>query len=342
MEDGAVPTSVPRWKRLLFSLLWLPDDRQGFVWPAFRMARSLAASAPFDVVYTSAPPFSTHLVGWLLNATTGTRWIAEFRDPWLDGVPKPWHVRSALSDAADRQLEQACLRRANDVVAVTYTAAEKIASKRAALGKSAPRIVLNGIDAGEPAARPRAERPIRAVHVGSLYHSRDPRMLLEGIASLHRAGQLPALGLRVEFVGDARWYGDLSVEGFAQSLGIGDIVSLRDSVPHAQVAQILAESDLLILLAQRQPAQVPNKLYEYLAQRKPILAFADDEGETASMLRRAGEHFVVTEMDSDKVTRILRGALGAATDPSWAPNDDQLAAWRTDRQMAALVSLLED
>jgi len=69
----AVPAVVPAWKRHLFSLLWLPDDRQGFVWPAYRMARSLARLARFDAVYTSAPPFSVHLVGWLLSVIAHTR-----------------------------------------------------------------------------------------------------------------------------------------------------------------------------------------------------------------------------------------------------------------------------
>jgi len=337
----ADPAALPAWKRHVFSLLWLPDDRQGFIWPAYRMARQLAQAAPFDVVYTTAPPFSVHLVGWMLSMIAGTRWIAEFRDPWLDGVPKPWHVRSAFSDFLDRRLERTCLLRASEVVTVTYSASERIGAKRAMLGRSPPRVMLNGIDSVTSVRRARSNDAIRAVHVGSLYHCRDPRPLLQALASLSGADERNSRDCVVEFIGDARWYGDISVEEYARSLGIGDHVKVRDSVPHSEVEQILADADLLVLLAQQQPAQVPNKLYEYLGQRKPILAFADEEGETAAMLRRAGGHFIVTERNGDQITSIVRDAIEAAANPAWTPNDDQLNAWCTTQQMERVVSLVE-
>lgn len=340
-EGAAVPTRMPAWRRHIFSILWLPDDRQGFIWPAYRAARLLEREKPFDVIYTSAPPPSVSLVGLWLSKAMGVRWIAEFRDPWLDGVPKPWHARSAFSDAAELRLERACLKQADEVVTVTYTAAEKIDAKRKSLSRPPTRVVLNGIDDFAAMRERKRNGPIRAVHVGSLYHSRDPRPLLSAVADLRRSGQLSARGLVVEFIGDARWYGDVSLEAFATEAGIGDILRLRDTVPHAEVAQILADADLLILLAQQQPVQVPNKLYEYLGQRKPVLAFADDDGETAAMLRRAGQHFVVTERDGGNATRIVRDALDAAGSADWTPNDHQLRVWRTDRQMATLVSLVE-
>ena len=342
-SDGrAIPHTLPGWKRYLFSLLWLPDDRQGFILPALWAARNRSGEAPFDLVYTSAPPFSVHLVGLLLNLTTGLRWIAEFRDPWLDGVPKLWHVRSALSDAADRSIERACLRRATEVVAVTHSAAAKIGAKRAALGAAAPKVVLNGIDHFASSRSVRAAGRIHAVHVGSLYHSRDPRPLLAAIAALRTAGELPERGILLEFIGDARWYGSISLHEIAESLKISDLVSVRDTVSHSEARQILEDADLLVLLAQQQPAQVPNKLYEYLGQQKPILAFADAAGETATMMRQSGDHFLVTEHDSDRTPAIVRSALQAAVDPDWRSNVGQLEQWTTDNQMRELVSFVEN
>ncbi len=52
--------SVPRLKRWISALLWLPDDKQGFIPPAVR-AGLRAYKAGGDVLYTTVPPFSTHL-----------------------------------------------------------------------------------------------------------------------------------------------------------------------------------------------------------------------------------------------------------------------------------------
>jgi len=46
---------VASWKRLLSALIWLPDDRQGFILPAWREARRLARAGA-RLVYSTAPP----------------------------------------------------------------------------------------------------------------------------------------------------------------------------------------------------------------------------------------------------------------------------------------------
>ena len=33
---------------------------------------------------TSAPPFSTHIIGQNVKKNTNVRWISDFRDPWSD------------------------------------------------------------------------------------------------------------------------------------------------------------------------------------------------------------------------------------------------------------------
>ncbi|MDX2121780.1 MAG: hypothetical protein SF070_12085, partial [Gemmatimonadota bacterium] len=98
--------------------------------------------------------------------------------------------------------------------------------------------------------------------------------------------------------------------------------------------------DVLLLLAQQQPDQVPNKLYEYLGTRAPILAFADDAGETAAMLREAGGHTLVTGSDPDAAARGIEEALGLTAEPRVQPDDRQLRAWTTEGQMDHLLTAL--
>jgi len=97
----------------------------------------------------------------------------------------------------------------------------------------------------------------------------------------------------------------------------------------------------LLLLAQDQPAQVPNKLFEYLGARKPILAFADAHGEVARMLRRVGNHYLVAQDDPalaetvlDRALRDLRAAGGMHTE------EDVLREWTTQHQMEQLLLAL--
>ena len=88
---------------------WLP-----FVLPR---ALSLARKEQFDVLLTSSPPQSAHLVGLAL-ARRGLPWIAELRDGWTFEPPRaPWPSRAQRR--LDASLERRVARRANAMIGVT-------------------------------------------------------------------------------------------------------------------------------------------------------------------------------------------------------------------------------
>jgi glycosyltransferase involved in cell wall biosynthesis len=177
--------------------------------------------------------------------------------------------------------------------------------------------------------------------VGSFYHKRDPRSFLAALASLNVKGSLPE-SLRVRFVGDCRWYEEVSLEALAKELGVGEIVSFVDRVPHDECQRMIAASDLLLLFAQDQPAQVPNKLYEYLGRRIPILALVDPGGETEAMLLEIGGHYTIpADASASGVESTLATAL-AGTPEARDHGDGRLAEWSSDRQMGRLYTALED
>lgn len=338
-ESAGRPAHVAGWKRQIFALLWLPDDRQGFVPPAIRAARRAFPGGP-DLVYTSAPPFSAHLAGLWLSAR-GVRWVAEFRDPWTDNAWKPAHVRSAWSDAVERWLEHRTLARAERIIAVSQGIARIMAAKLPEADRGRVILVRNGIEwlaAARPT--PTGAAPRRIVYVGTFYFGRDPRLFLEGLAEVVRRRRLSAEEIQVDLVGQCRWFNGISIEGEVARLGLKPFVDFRDWVPHEACQRILRQADVLLLLAQAQPDQVPNKLYEYLGTRAPILAFSDTIGETTTMLEETGGHTVVS---GDQVTDAVRGieqVLGLSGEVRRAPDESRLRTWTTEGQMAKLLTAI--
>lgn len=325
---------VARWKRWVFSAIWLPDDRQGFVWPAVRLARTLPGGSP-DIVYTTAPPFSVHLAGLIVKVLTGATWVAEFRDPWTTNPWKPALVRSAFSDWAEARLESLCIGHADTVVAVSDGIARDIAAS-----SSHPRLltVRNGIERLATGEAPRSRGPFRIVYVGSFYHTRDPFPFLEAIGRLVTDGLLPGQ-LTVRFIGTTDVFGGRSIRGFIKECGLDDFVQLEDWMEREACLTEVASAEALLLLAMEQPTQVPNKVYEYLGTRRPILAIADDTGETADMLRRSGGHEVVTENEASRIEAAVRRLIDRS---GRGPIGDSrlLTEWTTQNQMANLVGAI--
>ena len=316
---------------LLLSLVWIPDDELRFVWPAYRAARRLLREK-VDMVYTSAPSHSTNLVGLLLRRLHGVRWAAEFRDPWC--YPQGVTVTPFVG-RANRLLEGLSIRAADHLVTVTDTTAELY---RQRLGPGAGKVVVarNGIPGFTAREARRPGDPFRIVYSGSIYGGRDPRAFIRAVARVEPECRAAGVNLAVDiFAGDAR--ADLPLAPLVEELGLGEIVRVHDWLPHDEIQRVLRSADLLLLLAQQQPLQVPNKLYEYLGTRVPILAIADDHGETARMLREAGGHYVVPRDAPDDIARALWQAI-ANRDSLPAAPPATVEDWLTERQMQHLLA----
>jgi glycosyltransferase involved in cell wall biosynthesis len=339
--EWTAPAQVPDWKRFLSALIWLPDDRQGFILPAWQRARQLVRAGGC-LVYTTAPPYSTHLVGLALKLTSRVDWALELRDPWADNDQKPWWVRTHATDALDARLEALCLRHADRIVTVSEGIRERLLARLPAVDGSRTLVVRNGIDdLTDSVPRERRPGPVRIVYAGTFYYSRDPRPFLRALAAVCRKRRLGPEHVCVDFIGACRTIGTVSVEREINNLELGAIVRIQDWLPHAAARAIVDDADVLLLLAQQQPSQVPNKLYEYLGTRRQIIAFADESGETARMLRRVGGHRVVTGDDRQEVERVLEEILAAERGGDEALFDETaLKEWTTEVQMQQLLIAL--
>jgi hypothetical protein len=333
------PTRVAGWKRLLSAFLWLPDDRQGFILPAWRKAHSLVRAGA-SLVYSTAPPYSPHLVGRALKSVKGVKWVMELRDPWADNDQKPWWVRTRLTDVLDGGLERSCLRNADLVVTVSDGIRRRLLDRLPGLDESRIVLARNGIeDLASSVAWERRPGPIRIAYTGTFYYSRDPRPFLRGLAAVCREHRMGPDQVRVDFIGACRTVGTVSLEREIETLGLTDVVHIQDWLSHATAKTVVEEADVLLLLAQRQPDQVPNKLYEYLGTRRPIVAFADGDGETARMLRRAGGHKVITSEDDTAVERALHDVFASVLRREGNAVDEAvLKEWTTEVQMQRLLA----
>lgn len=334
------PTQVSSLKRLILSLMWLPDDQQGFAFAAARAAVRELQRGGAAILYSTSPPPSGQLAGLAAQLVTRATWVMELRDPWTDNPGKPWYCRTALTDSVERWLERRCLDRADAVVGVSEGVCNRAREKLEAAKRSKVILIRNGIEqiADPPARRPPG-RPFRIVHVGTLYLGRDPRPFLRAAADVARRRALTEAELQIHLIGKSESFEGVPLRQFAADLGIGDLVRFESWLPHAEAWERLAEADLLLLLAEGQPDQVPNKLYEYLGARRPILGLADPQGETARLLEQAGGHYLATSSEP-RIAALLEEALDHR-DNLRPASPGLLESLASGPQMARLVAAVE-
>jgi glycosyltransferase involved in cell wall biosynthesis len=304
------PVSAPHGRSLLARYVepWLstPDEHIAWYRSARRAAAHTARTRGSEVLYTSGPPHSAHLIAMRLRKALGIPWVADFRDPWSR---RPWlsaEDRRGLRYATLVRMEARVVATADRIILNTEAMAEEFRQHYPAHA-SRCLAITNGYD---PAMRVEAgtSAPSRAVltliHAGSLYRRRDPRPLLEALAHLVSTGQVPAGRIALRLLGhvDAAF----GVPRLVQALGLEGIVGLEGRVSHAETLEALGTSHVLVLLQPGTHLQVPAKLFEYMQTGRWILALTP-EGATADIVRRYALGSVVAAEDVPAIAATLAG-----------------------------------
>jgi glycosyltransferase involved in cell wall biosynthesis len=295
-----------------------PDSQVGWYPGAVFSGLRALRRRHFDAIYSSSNPFTAHLVARTLSRRSGLPWIAEFRDPWRDGLPPdhPYRARAA-------RLEASVAADATRVVMPTPTWAEHYGG----LWGRTVDVLPNGFDvpirAGDPPVRP------TLTHLGSFYPGRQDLTALW--AALKDSTEPP----RVRFVGELPEALRDEIEAF----GIESLVEATGFLPHDVAMRTMASSSMLVAsgFPPDKPATrgwVPAKLFDYLATDLPILYLADPDTDAARMLADQPGCYVVEPTDVSGVAAALRSGLDGARH---ARSVDQLSRRARTEALADLL-----
>ena len=323
-------------------LLALPDRWSSWCLGAVPAGLRLVRTFKPDVLWTTYPVASAHLIGAALHRLTGIPWVADFRDPMAqDDYPA-----DRLTHRAFEWIETRTLRACTKAIFTAPGALRLYAERYPELPASRLGIIENGYDeasfAGLEARAPlEGERPLTLVHSGTVYSSeRDPRALFAALGELVREGVISGTRLKLLLRATGN---DAYLSELVRAEGIQDIVSLQPAVGYRAALEEMQRSDgLLVLQAANCNYQVPAKLYEYLRARRPILALTDPQGDTAAVLRSAGVDSIAPLDAKESIRRTLvtfLEQLRARRAP--LPSETAVAACSRRARTAQLAAVLD-
>jgi len=295
---------VSRQARSLSRRMLVPDENVTWNLTAIPAAVRIARAEQIDVVITTSPPNSVHLIGAAVKRVTGAHWVADLRDS-LAAHPHR-RVERALVRAKEKASEQVArlvARHADAIVA----ASDAIAIEARALEpKGAVVPILNGADFDDFAGLEyrRSDR-FRITHTGSFFGKRDPRPFLQALADSGLDNVV------ARFVGDFR----SSDRDWAAELGLGDRLELHPYVPRRRSLALQRDSDALLLLIPeaggRGRGVLSGKVFEYLAAERPILAAVPPDGAAAALIEETSAGVVAPPDDVDALRAALRSLYDA-------------------------------
>lgn len=290
-----------------------PDRWASWRFDAVRQGLRLIERHGADLLWTTYPIATAHVIGAELHRRTGLPWIADFRDPMAqEGYPSDpatWKRYLGIEAGA---MEHAALN--------LFTTPGAARLYRARYPQAAHRIAVleNGYDEESFAAAenaPGLEQPLNPgcltlLHSGIVYPSeRDPAPLFAALARLQAGGAVTPGQLRLRFRSPV--HEDL-LRGLAARHGVQGFVEIVPPLPYREaLAEMLRADGLLVLQAANCNEQVPAKIYEYLRAGRPILCLSDPAGDTEGVLRAAGVRDFARLDSADEIAERLPAFLAA-------------------------------
>jgi glycosyltransferase involved in cell wall biosynthesis len=279
--------------------LLVPDENVSWNLTAIPAALRIVKREQIDVVVTTSPPSSVHLVGAAVKRATGIPWVADLRD---SVVAHPHRSAERLAVRVKEQGEHAVAklitRNADAIVAVSEAIAEEMRERSP---KGPVVTIANGSDFDDFAGIERHESSrFRITHAGSFFGKRDPRPFL---TALQRTGFDDMVA---RFLGDFR----SADREWAEQLALGDRLELIPYAPRRRSLELQRDSEVLLLLIPdaggRGKGVLSGKVFEYLAADRPILAVVPPDGAAAELILAAKAGVVVAPDDVDGIAAALR------------------------------------
>lgn len=309
MKGNMLRAFMERSRRIMRSvvlnLLSIPDHM--LLWVPFAVAKGidLIRSNRYDVIFTTSPPHSEHLIGMILSKISGKSWIADFRDPIVDNFCI--QDLSRLGVMVNKLLEKVIVRHAEKVIFVSDYHYRMMTERYPSLSRKFI-VIRNGFDP-DLITKTETERfdKFTIVYSGSFYGTITPDFFLQGLRQwIDRKDRFVRNDIQALFYG----VGSKKIELLAKQLGLDDIVKAGGFIPQEDIIRKQKGADLLLLIIgfdEKSKGVVTSKLFEYIATGSPILAIIP-EGDALSILKDHPRYYHVLNNDYDRLSRALDAA----------------------------------
>lgn len=289
-----------------------------------------------QLIWSTYPIATAHLVALAVRRLSGLPWVADQRDPMTDhGYPADPRTHGVYASIEARAAWQ-CKR----MVCTTPGAVRTYQQRFPELPENRFQLIENGFDEDDflrATAVPRTAGRFTLLHSGVVYpQERDPVPLLVALASLKASARIDPRHFTLVFRASGH---DEMLQQQIDRLGLAGVVELAPPLPyHLALGEMMGADGLLLLQGSSCNAQIPAKLYEYLRAGRPMLALTDERGDTAALLRQHG-HRAIAAMDSPDA--IAAALLAFVLAPSTCGRPGAIASCTRAARTGQLATLFD-
>ena len=286
--------------------LFRPDPRCLWIGPSVRFLKKYLAEHPVDLIVSTGPPQSMHMIGLRLSRETGLPWIADFRDPWTKIFYFKHLSMTSATEKWHSKMEKKVLDEASAVVAVSPLVQQEFQE----MTDTPVELITNGFDECDfsseqcTEAYGGASEEFIITHTGLFAADGNPTVLWDVLAEKCRTDEIFKKLLRIKLIGKT----DDQILKALTDRGLEDSMINMGYQPHSVAVEQQRQASLLILPLRKEPeykAVLPGKLFEYLASQRPILGIGQPDGAMAMIVNETRTGTVIDWEDRKGLTQYI-------------------------------------
>ncbi len=283
------------WMRRVMNVVsqtfFIPDNKIG--WKKFALKKAcdlIEQHGDIDLIFSTAPPFTSHLIALELRKKYQLPTVVDFRDPWVEN---PLHIYlTPFHRRAHQHLEEQVVLGVDKIVAVNRTLKEQfLRVYRDRLTHKDIAIITHGYDAKdfEHLPKPRMNTgKFRLLYSGTFHSSeRSPKPFFLGLKKAIEKN--PELADKVE----ARFIGLFPMEYMkvAKSLRLDGLIQVAGYKSHHEALMETVQADVLWTTqsaVKRIETITQSKLFEYVACGRTLFGIVPDGASKQFILEANG------------------------------------------------------
>ncbi|SUZ94002.1 uncharacterized protein METZ01_LOCUS46856 [marine metagenome] len=231
-----------------------------------------------NCLVTTAPPFSTHIIGLKIKRSTNIKWISDFRDPWSDFFQFKLLPMTSYQRIKHSNFEKKCLSFSDAVITTSPSL-----TKRYSLINNNSYTITNGFNSFKKNIK---TDKFLVMYSGVMKSIQNPKNLWKILKEICIENKDFSNDLMVRFIGDF----DNEIITNKDIRLIESKVKFEKYIEKSKLDIEMSKANILVLTSVNLKDVnniIPGKLFYYFSFKRPIIAFSNLNSDISHIISKS-------------------------------------------------------
>jgi len=289
--------------RRLSKKIYFPDNKKGWISPACDEGLKIIRNNSIELIFSSGPPFSNHIIAERLSDVTGIPFVVDYRDLFTGNHFDESDSTSRV--AKKSKIESQWLKKSAGAITLDETAQQKI-KKIAGSNFLLSKVISHGFDPADFKNLSNSSLQYKSgklnwLYSGLFYEGNQPDSFLKAMSILMKEYPEIKNDIHLHFQGGL----DSRIQRLINELNLEKVVTNYGYLSHEESVANILRADILWMISNfsKNLKQIKSgKLFEYIGTNKPILGLVY-QGEASKLLGNYRAGFIASPNNEVEISK---------------------------------------